>query len=109
MFAAAQERGKALQFEAALQTLANHFSIQVGPAQPQSPPAATALGNPDQLTPRELEVLCLAATGLTNRQIAERLVISPSTVNVHLNAVYGKLGVNSRTAATRYALDHKLC
>ncbi len=109
MFAAAQERGKALQFEAALQTLANHFSIQVSAVQQQSLTVSTAIADPDQLTPREMEVLCLAATGLTNRQIAEHLVISPSTVNVHLNAVYGKLGVNSRTAATRYALDHRLC
>jgi DNA-binding NarL/FixJ family response regulator len=108
-FAAAQGCGKAVQFDAGLQALVNPFSIQVDALPQQSRTVAVAIADPDQLTPREREVLSLVATGLTNRQIADRLVISPSTVNVHLNAVYGKLGVRSRAAATRYALEHNLC
>ncbi len=51
------------------------------------------------LTPREQEVLHLLAQGLTNKAIAERLVISPNTVKRHLQAIFGKLGVNTRAAA----------
>jgi DNA-binding NarL/FixJ family response regulator len=65
-------------------------------------------GLPEELTPRELEVLRLLAEGLTNREIAERLVVSPLTVHTHLGSIYSKLGVTSRSAATRYALDHHL-
>jgi predicted ATPase/DNA-binding CsgD family transcriptional regulator len=60
------------------------------------------------LTPREREVLRLVATGLTNAQVAERLTITPRTVNAHLTAIYGKLGVQSRAGAIRYALEHDL-
>jgi DNA-binding NarL/FixJ family response regulator len=60
------------------------------------------------LTPREIEVLRLAQAGLSDAKIAEKLVISHRTVNTHLSSIYSKLGVNSRSAATRYALDHKL-
>jgi DNA-binding CsgD family transcriptional regulator len=63
---------------------------------------------PGELTLREVEVLRLLALGLTNVQIAERLVISPRTVNAHLRAIYSKLALTSRTAATRYAIDHDL-
>lgn len=55
------------------------------------------------LTERELEVLQLVAEGLTNREIARRLFISPSTVRTHLEHVFEKLGVGSRTAAVRAA------
>ena len=55
------------------------------------------------LTGRELEVLHLVADGLTNREIARRLFISPSTVRTHLEHVFEKLGVRSRTAAVRAA------
>ena len=71
-------------------------------------PRAATRGNPCGLTVRELEVLTLVSDGLSNAQIAERLVISPGTVNVHLSAIYSKLGVSSRTSAVRYALDHHL-
>jgi DNA-binding NarL/FixJ family response regulator len=63
---------------------------------------------PDKLTAREVEVLCLVAQGLTNEQIAEQLVISPRTVNTHLTSIYGKIQVSSRSAATRYAIEHNL-
>jgi predicted ATPase/DNA-binding CsgD family transcriptional regulator len=61
-----------------------------------------------ELTAREIEVLRLLATGLSNKRIAERLVLSPHTVNVHIHSIFGKLAVHSRSAATRYALDHQL-
>ncbi|MGZ3618125.1 MAG: LuxR C-terminal-related transcriptional regulator [Ktedonobacteraceae bacterium] len=63
---------------------------------------------PDGLTTREVEVLRLVACGLTNAQVAEQLVISPRTVNSHLITIYSKIGVSSRSAATRYAIEHKL-
>lgn len=60
---------------------------------------------PGLLSARELEVLRLVAEGLTDREVAERLHISPRTVNQHLRSIYRKLGVGSRAAATRRALE----
>lgn len=56
-----------------------------------------------ELTQRELEVLGLAADGLANRQIAQRLFLSEATVKTHLVHIYGKLGVDNRTAAVSRA------
>jgi DNA-binding NarL/FixJ family response regulator len=63
---------------------------------------------PDELTPREVEILRLVASGLSNAQMAEKLIISPRTVHAHVRSIYSKLGITSRSAATRYAIDHKL-
>ncbi len=63
---------------------------------------------PKDLTTREVEVLQLLSAGLTSAQIAEQLVISLLTVNTHVRSIYSKLGVTSRSAATRYAIEHKL-
>lgn len=63
---------------------------------------------PDDLTEREVEVLRLVASGLTDAQVAEQLVISPRTVQGHLRSIYNKISVNSRSAATRYAVERKL-
>ena len=71
-------------------------------------PSAMSPGHPDDLSFREMEVLRLLAQGLTNAQIAKQLVISPRTVNAHLRSIYNKLAVTSRTAATRYAIAHKI-
>jgi DNA-binding CsgD family transcriptional regulator len=60
------------------------------------------------LTRRELDVLQPLAEGLTNAQIAESLVLSIVTVNSYLRSIYIKLGVSTRTAAMRFALDHGL-
>jgi DNA-binding CsgD family transcriptional regulator/tetratricopeptide (TPR) repeat protein len=67
------------------------------PAQEATPPALAAL------TAREREVLFLLAEGLTNGQIARRLVISPHTVNVHVSRILMKLGVSSRVQAAGIA------
>ena len=56
------------------------------------------------LTPQEREVAQLAATGMTNREIAARLYVSPRTVSAHLYRIFPKLGITSR-AALRDALD----
>jgi DNA-binding NarL/FixJ family response regulator len=59
-------------------------------------PALAAITAPLHLTGREREIVTLAAGGLSNRQIAERLVISKRTVDAHIEHIYGKLGVTSR-------------
>ena len=66
------------------------------------------LSEPIVLTRREHEVLRLLAMGLTSFQISEWLVISLSTVNTHVRSIYNKLEVTSRSAATRYAVEHHL-
>ena len=60
------------------------------------------------LTPRELEVLALMVEGLNNPQIAERLVVSRSTVKFHVSSILSKLGVASRTEAVSLALKQNL-
>jgi DNA-binding CsgD family transcriptional regulator len=69
-----------------------------------SDPAGAAFG----LTPRELDVLRLMARGLTDAEVAEQLFLSPRTVGTHLTSIYGKLGVSSRTAAARIAIERGL-
>jgi DNA-binding NarL/FixJ family response regulator len=63
---------------------------------------------PDQLTSREVDVTKLVAAGLTNREIADRLGLSSRTIDAHLRSVFAKIGVRSRSAATRYAVEHGL-
>jgi LuxR family transcriptional regulator, maltose regulon positive regulatory protein len=58
---------------------------------------------PEPLSPREQEILELVAAGLTNQEIADKLVISPETVKKHAGTIYGKLGVRSRTEAVARA------
>ncbi len=60
------------------------------------------------LTSRELEVLRLVAAGHTNRAIASQLVISEHTVARHLQNIFAKLGLASRTAASAFAYEHDL-
>ena len=105
-FLAAWNAGLALMPEQALAVQEDTaiLNLPVAPIaiQPFSP------SPPDALTAREIEVLRLVTTGLTNPQIADHLIISPLTVNAHLRSIYSKLGVTSRAAATRYALEHRL-
>ena len=75
--------------------------------QPSSGPDLAHLqvaGEFEILTPREREVLQLIVAGQTNRQIADRLVVSPETVKTHVRHVLGKMGVN-RKAELRALLD----
>jgi DNA-binding NarL/FixJ family response regulator len=74
-----------------------------GPGQPSHPPAS-----PSGLTERELEVLRWIATGLNNREIAERMFISEKTVKTHVSNVLGKLALEDRTQAAIWALKHNL-
>lgn len=72
------------------------------------PPAVGGLRHPDGLTAREVDVLRLIASGKTNREIAEVLVLSPRTVEQHIAHIYGKIGARGRADATSYALLHSL-
>ena len=70
------------------------------------PTSVTADSLLDGLTQRELEVLKVTALGISNKEIAERLSISPQTVMTHLRSIFRKLDVTSRTAAARWANEH---
>ena len=63
---------------------------------------------PADLTDREVEVLRLIARGRSNREVAERLFISPKTVGRHVENLYAKIGVSSRAAAAVFAMEHRL-
>jgi len=71
-------------------------------------PASTNSPNPGGLSPRELEVLALVGKGKTNRQISVDLVVSENTVARHVQNIFTKLGVSSRTAASAFAFEHRL-
>jgi PAS domain S-box-containing protein len=60
------------------------------------------------LTPRELEILRMIATGVSTKGTAEKLDVSPATVRNHVQNVLGKLGVHSRLEAVVYATRHRL-
>jgi DNA-binding NarL/FixJ family response regulator len=78
--------------------------------------AATGLGSPSPvrgtapagLSDREVEVLRLVARGLSNREIAQALVVSPRTAEHHVQHIYSKIGVSSRAAAALFAMEHDL-
>ena len=87
--------GKTSQADALATLMLEHWSH----AKPQQP------GMPyEQLTQRELQVLQLAADGLSNKEIADRLAISEKTVKNHIANIFSKLSVNDRTHAILYAL-----
>jgi DNA-binding NarL/FixJ family response regulator len=60
------------------------------------------------LTPRQVEVLGLLCHGLSNREIAQRLVLSPRTVDRHVADIYERIGASSRAAAALFAMEHGL-
>ncbi len=71
-------------------------------------PAPVASTLPDELTPREAEVLSLIARGLSNAEIADKLVVSEATVKTHINHVFAKIGARDRAQAVHYAYTHGL-
>ena len=71
-------------------------------------PAPAPASLPDELTPREAEVLSLIARGLSNREIADALVVSEATVKTHVNHVFAKIGARDRAQAVHYAYTHGL-
>ena len=104
VFAKAWAEGCAMTLE---QAMAEAEPVTGAPRGGLAPTALVGY-DPNALTPRELEVLSHLARGLSDAAIAEQLVISPRTVNSHLKSIYSKLNVNSRSAATRWALDRQL-
>lgn len=113
-FAAGWAAGQAMSWEATIQYAQETLTVAITAAQAKQNQRvarnSTPSGDMDAacITAREIEVLRLVAGGLSDAQVAEQLVISRRTVNTHLSALYSKLGVKSRTAAVRYALDHHL-
>lgn len=77
-------------------------AVLAGPPAGGRAPAAA----PDDLTPRECEVLKLIATGLSNAEIAQALVVSAATVKTHVNRIFFKTGARDRAQAVRYAYTH---
>jgi predicted ATPase/DNA-binding CsgD family transcriptional regulator len=103
-FALAWSQGRTMTAE---QALAAQGQTPV-PVRSSRTISTTSIPYPDNLTVREVEVLRLLAGGLTDLKIAEKLVLSPRTVHTHISSIYAKLGVTSRSAATRYAIEHHL-
>jgi DNA-binding NarL/FixJ family response regulator len=95
VFARGLQEGRALALETALAMF-----------EAAQPAATTQNGSLGELTSREIEVLRLVAEGLTDANIAERLVVSVRTVHAHLRSIYAKLDVTTRTAAARWAMAH---
>ena len=109
-FAALWSEGRNITPEQALATLsslespANH--AQTGSTKVFF--SSTVSARATELTRREMQVLQIIVQGLSNVQIADQLMISPSTVDSHVQSIYRKLGVSSRSGATRYALEQHL-
>ncbi|PPL14407.1 response regulator transcription factor, partial [Microterricola pindariensis] len=81
---------------------------RLGAASPAPTPPRRPAGPGGPLTARELQVLRLAASGLTNKAIASELDVSVRTVDRHMSELFRRLGVPSRAAATAYAYEHGL-
>ena len=103
-FAAAWSQGRKMTVEQAL-TAQGQTPVPIVSSRHIS---SASIPYPGNLTAREVEVLRLLASGLTDLKIADRLVLSPRTVHTHISSIYIKLGITSRSAATRYAIEHHL-
>lgn len=86
-----------------LENIPSHHAIMQAYGRQEQHIPSTALAEP--LTPQETEILRLIADGLTNRDIAERLVITVGTVKIHTHNLYGKLRVKNRTQAVAHARE----
>jgi DNA-binding CsgD family transcriptional regulator len=101
--------GRTMSMEAAIgYALSEEGSTTATQSTTSEQPLSSTPDHPAGLTPREIEILGLVASGMTNAQIAKELFVSPRTVETHLTSIYHKLGVSSRAAATRLALEHGL-
>jgi DNA-binding CsgD family transcriptional regulator len=100
--------GRTMSMEAAIEYALSEEGSSMATPSTTSERLSSAPEHPAGLTPRQSEVLGLVAAGMTNAQIAEELFISLRTVETHLSSIYHKLGVTSRAAATRFALEHGL-
>jgi LuxR family maltose regulon positive regulatory protein len=80
-------------------TLLERVPAGPAPVMPSTPPPTILPPDVEPLTPRELEVLRLIAAGKSNGEIAGIMVVAVSTVKAHINSIFGKLGVASRTQA----------
>ncbi len=87
-------------------TEAVDYALELRSHSPSMPSLREAV--PAGLTPREVDVLLLVAQGLTDAEVAEQLFLARRTVNTHLTSIYTKIGVSSRAAATRFAIEHGL-
>lgn len=106
MFTVAWEEGRAMS---AQQVVAAQEPISItGKAVAESAGIHGKTRFPNRLTRRETEVLRLVAEGLTDAQIAQKLVLSTGTVSWYVRSICGKLSVSSRTAATRAAIEQNL-
>ena len=83
-------------------------AVEYALEQEAAPEPATPESYSAGLSAREAEVLRLVATGLTNAEVAEKLFLSSRTVEWYLGSIYRKLGLHSRTEATRFAVEHGL-
>ncbi len=90
--------------EAALDPAVQHHVVAaLSGDQAPATPSNTSPELPDDLTPREAEVLALIAEGLSNAEIADRLVVSTTTVKSHINHLFAKAGLRDRAQAVNYA------
>jgi ATP/maltotriose-dependent transcriptional regulator MalT len=119
-FLAAWAEGRAMtpeQVSAIEDTPALQSEVEAAPPRTVAPepgrltqarqPEPTASAS-DVLSAREMDVLRLIATGLSDADVAARLYLSPHTVRAHIRSIYSKIGVASRSAATRFAADNNL-
>jgi DNA-binding NarL/FixJ family response regulator len=109
VFAATWSEGRMMSLEQVLAAKGPvEIPVLISGKPPSTPPMWLQPASPAGLTMREMEVLRLLAQGLTSAQIAEHLTLSVLTVNTHLRSIYSKLGVTSRSAATRWAMEQHL-
>jgi len=94
--------------DAALDPSVQHHVVAALAGPEPAAGAAGAVELPDDLTPREAEVLALIAEGLTNAEIADRLVVSAATVKSHVNHIFSKTGARDRAQAVVYAYANGL-
>jgi predicted ATPase/DNA-binding CsgD family transcriptional regulator len=83
-------------------------AIEYAQEEEPAPDPAAPEPYPAGLSAREVDVLRLVATGLTNAEVAERLYLSSRTVDWHMGSIYRKLEIHSRAEATRFAAEHGL-